>query len=181
MEQPKEKYVALTGSEVKLSCKAEATPNTAVRYHWFSCQQNGGGKQPTKCFENEITLPAVIASQGFYVCSVTPANLDSIFSNVAYVEVVNSTDITVKPDGQPPSHRYVEFKDKLELTFSASCKHYPVRFQWHFNGKEILDGKESTLIIPSVAVENIGSYYCEASSDYSTKSVISRTCRVQWS
>lgn len=181
MEQPKEKYVALTGSEVKLSCKAEAMLNTKVKYHWFSCQQNGNGKQPTKCFENEMTLPATIASRGFYVCSVTPANSDSIYSNVAHVEVVNSTEITVKPDGEPPSDRYVEFKDKLELTFNASCKHYPIRFQWHFNGKELPDCKESTLIIPSVAEENIGSYFCEASSDYSAKSLISRTCRVKWS
>lgn len=184
MKQPKEQYVAITGREVKLSCRVETAPSIAVEYHWFKCEPDTSGKQPTECFENEMTLAANVTNEGHYVCNITPtAHLggDSIISNVACVEVVNSTEITVEPDGQLP--KYLECSDELVLEFKASCKNYPIRYQWYCNGKELPGGTESTLIIniPSIAEDNIGSYYCEASSDYSENLFISNTCQVQWS
>ena len=177
--------MVVTSSEVTLSCKVETAPAITVEYEWFTCQQDGTGKQPVDCFRNEMTLPAIIRSQGYYVCDVTSKSSDMVISritsDVAHVEVVNSTEITVKPDDEPPKERYVEFKDKLVLEFKASCKHYPVKYQWYYNGKELPNATTSTLIVPSVAEHNVGSYYCEASSDYSAQPVMSGICRVQWS
>lgn len=179
VEQPKQNYVALTGSELKLSCKVETTPDVTVEYHWFKCQQDGNGRQPTKCYEYEMVLLTVeISNRGYYVCGVTAKN-KTIYSDVTHVEVVNSTPITV--DVQLPSDRCVEFKEELVLEFKTSCKHYPVRYQWYYNGKELAGTTGPTLTIPSVAEENIGSYYCEASSDYSAKSVMSKMCRIHLS
>lgn len=174
-------YVATTGKEVKLSCRVEKAPDILLEYHWFQCEPDGSGKQPTKCFENEMTLMATAANKGHYVCNVTAIDLDSIISDVARVMVVNSTDITVEPGGEPPSERYLEFGDSLVLEFKAVCKHYPIKYQWYCNGTVLPSGTESKLILHSIAEGNMGSYLCEASSDYSEKSVLSRTCRVQWS
>ena len=49
------------------------------------------------------------------------------------------------------------------------------------NIAELPDDTESTLIIPSVAEDNIGPYFCVASSDYSAETVMFKTCQVQWS
>lgn len=179
MEQPKKKYVAVTGNELKLSCRVETAPGITANYQWFKCQQNGTGKQPTSFNDNEMLLPAVIASQGYYVCSVIAPHSDSIISKVAHVEVVNSTDI--KATDQPPSDRYVELKGKLEIKFKALCKHFPVTYQWYYNGKELANCTSPTLTIESIDVHHIGSYHCEASSEYSTKTVTSETCRVHLS
>jgi len=191
VEQPKQDYVVLTGGELKLSCKVDTTPNIAIKteYHWFKCQQDGNGKQPIKCFECEMVLPAAeISHQGYYVCGVTANKNNSsgnttyshtIYTRVIHVQVVNSTAITAIV--QLPSDRYVEFKEKLVLEFKASCKHYPVRYQWYYNGKELAGVTDSTLIVHSVAEENIGPYYCEASSDYSAEPCTSKICRVHWS
>lgn len=181
MEQPKEKYVALTGKNLKLSCRVETAPGTTVQYQWFKCHKSGTGKEPCSWYDNEMILPAVSANQGYYVCSVTPSNSDSIISNVVHVEVVNSTNITIEPADQLPTDRYVELNEKLILKFKASCGHYPVKYHWYHNGKELTGFTDPVLIIESVGNRHIGSYYCEASSDYSATPLFSETCRVHWS
>ena len=184
MEQPKEKCVALTGTEVTLSCRVETAPNMEVEFHWFKCQQDGSGKSPMKCSSNEMTLMGIIANHGYYVCNVTPHSMDSmdtISSDVAHVEVVNSTDITVSDTDQPPSDRYVEKDEKLVLKFKGTCKHYPMMYQWYHNGIELSGHTGPVLTIESIDERHMGPYHCEASSDYSANTVLSNTCRVHWS
>ena len=181
MEQPKDKYTVVTGNELTLSCRAEAVPGINVDYHWYKCHSDGMQKEPTDYHGNEIALPAIVANQGYYVCGVTPGDSDIIFSSVTHVEVVNSTDITVETGGQPPPDRYVQHNETLVLNFKATCKQYPVRYQWYHNGKELPNHTSSTMTIQSVGDEHMGSYHCEASSDYSAKPVTSETCRVHWS
>ena len=189
MEQPDEKYVAVTGKELKLSCRVETAPGVNIKYQWFKCQKNGTGKQPTSCYSNIMVLPAIITNQGHYLCSaqghylcsaVAPSS-DGIHSDVAQVEVVNPTNISVKVSDQPPSDRYVELNEKLVIKFKATCKHFPVKYQWFHNFKELLGCTSSTLTINLIAGHHIGSYYCEASSDYSDMKITSETCRVHWS
>ena len=182
MEQPKKNYVAVTGKELKLSCKVETAPGVTIKYQWFKCQQqNGTGKQPTSCYSNVMVLPVVIANQGHYLCSAVAPNSDSIYSDLAHVEVVNSADIIVKVSDQPPSDRYVELNEKLVIKFRATCKHFPVKYQWFHNFEELPGCTSPTLTINPIAVNHIGPYYCEATSDYSDMTVNSETCRVHWS
>ena len=172
----------MTGKELKLTCRVETAPDVTVKYQWFKCQQNGMGKQPTSCYDNVMVLPTIISSQGYYLCSVMVPSSESIHSDVADVEVVNSTDITIKDGDQPPSDRYVELNEKLVIKVMATCKNFPVNYQWYHNFNRILpDCTDSTLIIDSIGVHHIGSYHCEVSSDYSAVPVLSKQCRVHWS
>ena len=181
MDQPQEKYVTVTGKDLKVSCRVEKTPDAIVQYQWFTCKQDGTGKKPAGYYENEMMLPANISSRGYYVCGVNlkPAISDEIYSNVTHVEVVNSINVTVEV--QPPTDRYVELNEKLVIKFRAVCKQHPVKYQWYRNGEELTGCTNPTLTIESIANHHMGSYYCAASSDYSATPVLSETCRVHWS
>ena len=172
----------MTGKELKLTCRVETAPDVTVKYQWFRCQQDGMGKQPTSYYDSVMVLPTIIISnKGYYLCSVMVPSSESIHSDVAHVEVVNSTDITIKDGDQPPSDRYVELNEKLVIKVMATCKNFPVNYQWYHNFEILPDCTNSTLILDAIGVHHIGSYHCEVSSDYSTMSVISETCRVHWS
>ena len=181
VEQPDKNYVAVTGKELKLSCRVKTAPGVIIKYQWFKCQKNGMGKQPTDCYSNVMVLPAVITNQGHYLCSAMSAHSDNIHSEVAHVKVINSADIIIKVSNQPPSDRYVELNEKLVIKFKATCKHFPVEYQWFHNFEKLLGCTNSTLTINSIAVCHIGSYCCKATSDYSDMTVTSETCRVHWS
>ena len=181
MDQPQEKYVTVTGKDLKVSCRVQTTPNVIVKYQWFKCRQNKTGKMPAGYYDNEMILLTNISHRGYYVCGVNlePAYSDEIYSNVTHVDVVNSVDITVEV--QPPTDRYMELNEKLVIEFRAVCKQHPVKYQWYRNGEELTGCTNSMLTIESIANHDMGSYYCEASSDYSAKPVLSETCRVHWS
>ena len=179
VDQPQENYVTVTGKDLKISCRAEMTPNIIVKYQWFKCQQNGTGKEPIGYYDNEMMLPAIISNRGYYVCGIMPPNSDAIYSNVIHVEVVNPVNITIEV--QPPTDRYVELNETLVIKFKAVCKQHPVKYQWYHNGAELPGYTNPTLTIESIADHHMGSYYCEASSDYSAAPVMSGTCRVHWS
>jgi len=177
----------VTGTKLELSCRAEAAPGIKVEYCWFrSPRKDGSCRKPTNHLNNRMTIPVCNdASEGHYLCEALAkegcTSKCRISSRVARVKVVNSTDISIIK--QPPNEMCVMYGGKLSLEYEASCKHHTVRYQWYkerYNGAKPLAGStQSTLNIPSVSEEDIGTYYCEATSDYSEARAVSRRTQVR--
>ena len=176
VEQPKEKTVVLAGNTLELSCKAKCAPGLSVGYQWFKCNKDGSGKEPLHCYEDKFVVSeATQYNQHCYRCEISP----EVNSRVACVQVVNSTEITITK--QPPKNRYMEFKGDLTLEFEAKCNIHKVTYQWFRNNTALPRATDSQLVVKKITREDLGSYYCEARSEYSSCPAISYTTRVEWS
>ena len=176
VEEPKEKIVVLAGNKLELSCKAESAPEVVAMYQWFKCNKDGNGKEPLQCSEDKFVVSeATQYNQHYYLCQISA----KVSSRVACVEVVNSTEIKITK--QPPTNRYMELNEDLVLECEAKCKHYRITYQWFRNNDAVPDGTDSWLVVKKVTREDLGSYHCEARSEYSSDVAISNTTRVEWS
>ena len=176
VEEPKEKIVVLAGNKLELSCKAESAPEVVVMYQWFKCNKDGNGKEPLQCSEDKFVVSeATQYNQHYYLCQISA----KVSSRVACVEVVNSTEIKITK--QPPTNRYMELNEDLVLKCEAKCKAYRITYQWFRNNDAVPEATESQLVVKEVAREDLGSYHCEARSEYSSDVAISNTTRVEWS
>ena len=176
VEQPKEKTVVLAGNRLELSCKAKCAPGLSVGYQWFKCNKDGSGKEPLRCYEDKFVVPeATQYNQHCYRCEISP----EVNSRVACVQVVNSTEIMITK--QPPKNRYMEINGDLALEFEAKCNIYKVTYQWFRNNTVLPYATDSRLVVEKITHEDLGSYHCEARSEYSSRPAISHTTRVEWS
>ena len=181
VEQPEKKTIVFTGNKLELTCRAKAAPGMTVEYIWFKCsKKDGTHKKPTNFLGNRMIIPVCDEkTEGHYLCEAYATKTykyDSINSDVARVKVVNSTNILITK--QPPSELYITFGQTLTLECEASCKNHSVNYQW-YNGEEPVAGAtQSVLRIPAVSEENIGSCYCEVSSEYSATKAKSKQTQV---
>lgn len=170
-----------TGNKLELTCRAEAAPGITVEYIWFKClKKDGTPKTPTNFLGYRMIIPVCDENtEGHYLCEAFATKTykyDSINSNVARVKVINSTTISITKE--PRSEVYITFGETLSLECEASCKNHSANYQW-YNGEEPVAGAtRSVLRIPAVSEENIGSYYCEVSSDYSATKAKSKQTQV---
>ena len=175
--------IVFTGNKLELSCRAEAAQGMKVEYFWFKClKKDGFDETPTYHLGNRMIVPVCNDTvAGHYMCKVfakkQEIKLDSANSIVARVKVVNSTNVYITKE--PPSEVYKMFGEELILKCKASCKHHVVRYQWYNNTKPVAGAVHSTLAIASVSEENVGSYYCEVTSDYSATRAKSRITQVR--
>lgn len=182
VEEPEESTEVITGNKLELSCKAEASPGITVEYIWFKCvKEDGSDKTPTNYVSNRMTIPVcndTIASH--YICqavgTMQAAKCDSIYSRVAHVKVVNSTNISTTKE--PPSEVSANLGNPLILKCEASCKNLSVDYQWYKGAKPVAGATQSVLNIPAVSEEGISWYYCEVTSVYSATSKKSKITHV---
>ncbi|XP_065883776.1 hemicentin-2-like isoform X2 [Dysidea avara] len=177
VEEPKHVTRIFAGDSLELSCKAESSPGMEVTYLWFKCNKDGDVEELVeKCLDSKIIMSkATNFNQGYYKCVISP----EVSSRVAYVEVMTPTDI--KFTTHPPKKQCIELGNELTLTCEAECENYPITYQWYCNKERLINANNSQLVIPQVGKEDIGSYYCEASSEYSGEVIPSEKSQVQLS
>ena len=169
----------MAGKNLELSCIAEAALGMKVEYCWFKCRKKDGtGKKPTDYSGSRMVLPACNdANTGHYLCEASVITEQGIpvriSSRVAHVKVVNPTAISIVK--QPPSEMLVSFGVNLSLEFEAFCKHHTVKYQWYKEAEPLIGATQSTLNITAVHEDNVvGSYHCEATSEFSEDRIKSR-------
>ena len=180
-EQP-ESILVFAGKKLELSCIAKTAQGMEVKYSWFKCSKHGSNKTPTDHQESRMIIPVCDDSNdNHYLCEAAAIKwgtvLDRISSRVAHIKVVNQANISIIKE--PPPEVFITFGEKLSLECRASCAQCPVKYQWYNNGEPVAGATQSTLIIQTVCEENIGSYYCKVTSDYSEATVKSRMTQVR--
>ena len=178
IEQPKENTIVMTGNKLELSCRVEAVPGVKVEYRWFKCsKKDGTDKQDTSHTSNRLVVPVCNdTDEGYYTCEAF-GTTTIITSRVASVKVVNSTNISITKE--PPSEVYITLGETLILECEASYKAHSVQYQWYNETEPIADATQSVLKIPAISKEDIGSYYCEVTSEYSATKAKSRLTHVR--
>jgi len=184
VEEPKLVTKVFSGGSLELLCEAEAAPGVDVNYLWFKCYKNGLVEQLVdKCTGSKMMVSRVNHfHQGYYKCVISPEIISpevispEVSSRVVYVKVMTPTDI--KFTTHPPKKQFIEFGEELTLTCEAECENHPVTYQWYYNKQRLINANRSQLVISHIDNEDIGSYYCEASSEYSGKVILSNRSQV---
>ena len=91
--------------------------------------------------------------------------------------VVNSTNISITKE--PPSEVYIKLGEMLILECEASCKAHSVKYQWYKGADPVAGATQSVLKIPAISEGNIGSYYCEVTSEYSATKAKSKLTHIR--
>ena len=175
--------MVVTGNKLELSCRAKAAPGVKVEYKWFKClQKDGTYKQHTSHINSRMIIPVCNnTNEGHYICeafgTTTKCNMYSITSRVASVKVVNSTNISITKE--PPSEVYITLGEMLILECEASCEAHSVKYQWYNGAEPIAGATQSVLKIPAISEGNIGSYYCEVTSEYSATKAKSKLTHIR--
>ena len=170
--------MVITGNKLELSCRAEAAPGVRVVYRWLKClKKDGTHKTHTSHISNRMIVPVCNdTNEGYYICEAFGMTT-SITSRVASVKVVNSTNINITKE--PPSEVYITLGETLILECEASCKAHSVEYQWYNETEPIVGATQSLLKIPAVSEGDIGSYYCEVTSEYSATKAKSKLTYVR--
>ena len=180
-EQP-ESTIVFAGKKLELSCIAKTARGMEVKYSWFKCSKYGSLKTPTDHKESRMIIPVCNDSHdNHYLCEAAAIKrgtvLDRISSGVARVKVVNPAKISIIKE--PPPEVFVTVGENLNLECKALCKQHPVKYQWYNYEDPVAGATQSTLNITSVSEDNVGSYYCKVTSDYSESSVKSQITQVK--
>ena len=153
-----------------------------VKYRWFKCSKTGTNKSPTAHVGSRMVIPVCDDSNdNHYLCEATSTKQDTVLeridSGVARVRVVNPANISIVKE--PPPEAFITLGESLRLECKAICKQYPVKYQWYNDEKPLEGATQSTLTITSVSENNVGSYYCKVTSDYSETTVKSKKTEVR--
>ena len=153
-----------------------------VKYSWYKCLESGEGKAPTGHVGNRMTIQVCSANNDdYYLCEAAATKqgivFDAISSEVARVRVINSINISITK--QPRCEVFITFGEELKLECTASCGNHPVNYQWYNSNEPLPGATQPMLIIPTAYEKDVGSYYCEVTSEYSEATMRSQSTQVR--
>lgn len=151
--QPQSQTVAI-GTPISLSVQATNYP--PFTYQWYFNNSPLANETNATLIYN----PTYTNDTGNYYVTVSNTN-GSVNSTTAALFVYQPAFIVT-----PPANQLISYGSTASFSVIADGFPTPTNFQWSFNGSPIVGANTSTLLVPSMTTNKLGSYSVVVSNAY---------------